>query len=256
MASKTDTLQQLIDMSHRLGEEHKGLVILGEGNTSARVDDSTFYVKASGTQLATIGTEGMVEVDFAKVLPLLDGPELGDAEIKTALRAAMVDPEGKLLPSIETVFHAFLLTVPGVDFVGHTHPISVNSILCSKGWCDLTQGRLFPDEIVCCGTAPAYVEYTDPGVILARRIKEVVQDYIRENGERPKAILMQNHGLIAFGSTAKEVESITAMWDKTAKVLIGTVACGGPNYMSQVHVERICSRPDELERKKLIESMG
>ena len=255
MSPKNEVLKQLIEMSHWLGEEHRGLVILGEGNTSARIDDDTLYVKASGTQLGTIEAEGLVEVNAPKVLAMLDGPELSDDEIKTNLRAAMVDPGGKLLPSIETVFHAYLLSIPGVNFVGHTHPISVNRILCSKGWYDCTQGRLFPDEIVCCGIAPAHVEYTDPGVALARRIKEVVTDYIREHGERPKAILMQNHGLIALGSTEKEVRSVTAMWDKTAKVLAGTFQFGGPNYMSEAQVERIHSRPDEAQRKKLIENL-
>lgn len=255
MSHKREVLKQLIDMSHWLGEEHRGLVILGEGNTSAKIDDDTFFVKASGTQLGTIEPAGLVEVYSAKVLSMLDGPELSDDEIKANLRAAMVDPNGKLLPSIETVFHAYLLSIPGVNFVGHTHPISVNRILCSQGWYDSTQGRLFPDEIVCCGIAPAHVEYVDPGVTLARRIKEVVTDYIRERDERPKAILMQNHGLIVLGATAKEVQSVTAMWDKTAKVLAGTYQFGGPNYMSEAQVNRIHTRPDEAQRKKLIENL-
>lgn len=255
MSPNNGVLRQLIDMSHWLGEECRGLVILGEGNTSARVDDDTFLVKASGTQLGTIDASGLVEVNAASVLAMIGGPELTDDEIKANLRAAMVDPNGKLLPSIETVFHAYLLSIPGVNFVGHTHPISVNSILCSKGWYDFTRGRLFPDEIVCCGIAPAHVEYVDPGVTLARRIKEVVEDYIREHEERPKAILVQNHGLIALGSTAKEVMSVTAMWDKTAKVLAGTLQFGGPNYMTEEQVERIHTRPDEAQRKKLIENL-
>ncbi len=240
-------------MSHRLGIEGRGLVILGEGNTSAKVDDNTMYVKASGTQLGTIKAEGLVEVYAPKVLEMLDGPELADAEIKTRLRAAMVDPDGKYLPSIETVFHAYLLSLPGVGFVGHTHPISVNSILCTEQWKSATSGRIFPDEIVCCGIAPAYVEYTDPGVSLARKVRQAVEDYINEYGTRPKAILMQNHGLIAIGDTAKEVESITLMWDKTAKVLAGTHNFGGPNYMTPEQVNRIGTRPDEDQRKKLIE---
>lgn len=253
MASKEEVLQQLIDMSHRLGIEGRGLVILGEGNTSARIDETTMYVKASGTQLGTIKAEGLVEVRTPKVLEMLDGPELTDSEIKARLRAAMVDPEGKYLPSIETVFHAYLLSLPGVGFVGHTHPISVNSILCSKQWKSATSGRIFPDEIVCCGIAPAYVEYNDPGVSLARKVRQTVEDYIKEYGARPKAILMQNHGLIAIGDTAKEVESITLMWDKTAKVLAGTQLFGGPNYMTPAQVDRIDTRPDEEQRKKLIE---
>jgi rhamnose utilization protein RhaD (predicted bifunctional aldolase and dehydrogenase) len=254
MSSRNEILKQLIDMSHWLGEECRGLVILGEGNTSARIDD-TFFVKASGTQLGTIDADGLVEVNAPKVLEMIGGPELTDDEIKANLRAAMVDPNGKLLPSIETVFHAYLLSIPGVNFVGHTHPISVNSILCSKEWYEATQGRLFPDEVVCCGIAPAHVEYVDPGVTLARRIREVVEDYIREHQERPKAVLIQNHGLIALGSTAKEVMSVTAMWDKTAKVLAGTFQFGGPNYMTEEQVERIHTRPDEAQRKKLIESL-
>ena len=256
MGSKIEILHQLVEMSHRLGEESRGLVILGEGNTSARIGDETFYVKASGTQLGTISADGFVEVGFAKVLAMFEHPELTDEEIKEGLKAAMVDPKAAVMPSIETVFHAYLLSLPGVNFVGHTHSISMNSILCSKGWYDITQGRLFPDEIVCCGPAPAYVEYTDPGVPLARRIREVVTDYIRENEERPKAILMQNHGLIALGSSSKEVESVTMMWDKTARVLAGTFQFGGPNYLSKAHVERIHTRPDEAQRKKLIEGHG
>lgn len=253
MKSKAQVLQQLIDMSHRLGEEWRQIVILGEGNTSARTSDETFFVKASGTQLGTITENGFVEVYFQRVLDMFECETLSDEEIKQWLRTAMVDPEGPYLPSIETLFHAYLLSLPGVNFLGHTHPVSVNSVLCSKGWYDATQGRLFPDEIVCCGVAPAYVEYVDPGVPLARRIREVVEDYIREYEERPKAILMQNHGLIALGDSAKEVESITMMWDKTARVLAGTYLFGGPNYMSKAHVERIHTRPDELQRKKLIE---
>lgn len=253
MASKEDIMQQLIEMSHRLGKENKGLVILGEGNTSARIDDDTFYVKASGTQLATISADGFVEVNAPGVLEMLDGPELSDEQIKERLRAATVSPRGPFLPSIETLFHAYLLRLPGVNFVGHTHPISLNAILCSKGWRDVTRGRIFPDEIVCCGSAPAYVEYTDPGVLLARSIREAVTDYMEEHAVRPKAILIQNHGLIALGSTAREVESITLMWDKVAEVLAGTFQFGGPNYMSRRHVSRIATRPDEEQRKKLIE---
>jgi ribulose-5-phosphate 4-epimerase/fuculose-1-phosphate aldolase len=70
---------------------------------------------------------------------------------------------------------------------------------------------------------------------------------------RPKAILMQNHGLIAIGSTVKEVQSITAMWDKTAKILIRTFQFGAPNYLSERQVKRLCTRPDEEQRKRLIE---
>lgn len=256
MASKEEVLEQLVDMSRRLGQQGRGLVILGEGNTSAQVTDEVLYVKASGTQLGDITGDGFVEVNSPKVLAMLEGPPLTDAEIRAKLTEAVVERGGALMPSIETLFHAYLLSLPGVDFVGHTHPISVNSILCSRGWRDVTRGRVFPDEIVCCGAAPAHVEYTDPGIPLARRIREVVKAYLEEHRVRPKAILIQNHGLIATGATPKEVESITLMWDKTAKILAGTFQFGGPSYMTDENVARIDARPDEEQRKTLIEGRG
>ncbi|HSW43277.1 MAG TPA: hypothetical protein VLM76_12275 [Patescibacteria group bacterium] len=53
MSAAPDALHQLIGLSRSLGEPSRQLAILGEGNTSARIDDETFWVKASGTQLAT-----------------------------------------------------------------------------------------------------------------------------------------------------------------------------------------------------------
>ena len=253
ISTKSDIVNQLIRMSHWLGDETRGLAILGEGNTSAKSSESSFYVKASGCQLGNITEEGLVEVDSLEVLKMLDGSVLTDSQIKNRLRQATIDKNAPLLPSIEALFHAYLLTLPGVNFVGHTHPISVLSILCSKGWKEVTSGRVFPDEIICCGNAPVHLEYTDPGVTLGRTIRDAVVEYIGDWGTRPKAILMQNHGLIAIGSTAKEVESITAMWDKTAKVLMGTYHFGGPQYMTTADVARIAGRPDELQRKRLIE---
>ena len=240
-------------MSHWLGEESRGFAILGEGNTSARIDGENFLVKASGSQLGTITAGGIVQVSFEKVLDMLDGPALSDSEIKTRLLDATLDNPRGLYPSIETLFHAYLLSIPGVNFVGHTHPVSVNAITCSRNWKEVTGGRLFPDEIVCCGVAPVHVEYTDPGVTLARKIKNAVESYVKEQGERPKSIIMQNHGLIAVGSTDSEVKSITAMWDKTARVLAGTFQFGGPNYLCEADVDRIHTRPDEALRKKMIE---
>ena len=39
---------------------------------------------------------------------------------------------------------------------------------------------------------------------------------------------------------------------KTARILLGTYAAGGPHYLSQNDVERIHTRPDEEIRRKLL----
>jgi rhamnose utilization protein RhaD (predicted bifunctional aldolase and dehydrogenase) len=240
-------------MSQRLGDPAQEYLILGEGNTSAQCDEESFWVKASGMELATIGEEGFCLLRFKPVLDLLmSEAELSDDAIKEHLSASSVYA-CMLRPSVETVLHAQLLNLPDVSFVAHTHPQSVLALLCSKGVEQAIAGRIFPDEIVSCGVAPVFVPYTDPGLPLAKAVHDGVHRFIEEYGERPKAILMQNHGLIALGESPKECESITAMWVKTARVLIDTAAFGGPNFLSPENVKRIHTRPDEKYRRRIIE---
>ena len=238
-------------MSNNLGDPALDYVILGEGNTSARADADTFWVKASGTELRTIEASGFVRVRFDRVLALLDAGDLSDDEVKAGLEAAKVDPAVTARPSVETVLHALALQLEGVHFVGHTHPTAVNTVLCSQQAEEAVSGRLFPDHIVYCGPASVYVPYTDPGVPLARAIRDSMAQYVDEYREVPKVILMQNHGLIVLGRTGQEVEDVTAMAVKAARVLLGTYTLGGPHFLTAQAVDRIHTRPDEAYRRKV-----
>lgn len=249
MPSSSEILADLILLSRRLGDPDRDLAILGEGNTSARINDATFYVKASGTELRTASEESFVEVSLPLALEALDGPDLADVEVKAALEGCRL-PGQQRMPSVETFLHAYLLSLPGIHFVGHTHPAAVNAILCSKASHEATSGRLFPDEIVCCGPAICYVEYTDPGVPLARTLRDRVETFIDAHNMPPKILLMENHGLIATGATSRDIEAATSMYVKTARILLGTYALGGPRFLSSEHVARIHTRPDEHYRQK------
>ena len=136
--------------------------------------------------------------------------------------------------------------------MGHSHPIAVNALLCSNAAPGIFRGRLFPDEIVCCGPEPIWIPYVDPGVPLALEIRAGVERYLDRWGAAPRVILMQNHGLIALGSNPAEVLSATFMMVKTARILLGTLAVGGPNFLSQANVDRIYTRPDEHYRQKAL----
>lgn len=237
-------------MSKNLGDPALDYAMLGEGNTSARADTGTFWVKASGAEMRTIEAGAFVRVHFDRVLALLESADLSDADVKAGLEAAKVDPATTVRPSVETVLHALALRLAGVNFVGHTHPTAVNALLCSQKAEEAIAGRLFPDEIVYCGPAPIYVPYTDPGVPLARKVRQAIDEYLDEYREAPKIILMQNHGLMALGKTASEVENSTAIYVKTARIILGTYALGGPHFMSPQAVARIHTRPDELYRRQ------
>lgn len=245
---KEDLLQQLIVLSHSLGEPEKDYVMVAEGNTSARVDDATFWVKASGSRLHNIGADGFVQMNLQGVLGMLEGGDLSDEEIKQRLGAAKVEAGASAWPSIEAPLHALALSLGQAEFVGHTHPTAVNTVLCSQQAAEVVQGRLFPDEITMCGVAPAFVPYADPGLPLMRKTREVLVRYLDDYGEPPKTILLQNHGLFALGKTPTQVENVTAMCVKAFRILVGTFALGGPRFLSPREVQRIYTRPDEVIR--------
>ena len=81
------TLETLLELSHFLGEEKRQLAILGEGNTSAQVDESTFLVKASGSCLQTLATDDLVACRFDALLSMLDHDKMSDQAIEESLMA-------------------------------------------------------------------------------------------------------------------------------------------------------------------------
>lgn len=247
---KVDVLQQLVDMSCALGIPERDYVILGEGNTSARVSEKTFSVKASGFHLNGIGPNGFIEMSFEPTLALMDKTGLPDEEIARQMLNARVDPTGTLRPSVESSMHAVIFALTDANFIAHTHPTMVNAVLCAQDCEKVIYGRMFPDHIVFCGVAPAYVPYTEFGMPLARAVRRSLEAYLDRYGVAPKSILLQNHGLIAVGKTASEVESITAMNVKSARVLLGTAAFGGPRFFTEAEVDRIYTHPGEAYRRK------
>jgi len=248
----TDATARLLDLSHQLGREERKLAILGEGNTSARVSADTFVVKASGSNLATLAPGGVTACRFAGLLPLLEARKMTDAAIDEALLASRIDANAKK-PSVEAIFHAYLLTLPGVNFVGHTHPVAVNQLLCSRFARTFAKRRTFPDEIVCCGVESVFVPYTDPGLKLAQAIRGAVVAYIKRLARPPRVILLENHGFIALGATPEAVLAATLMGVKAAEIFAGAAAvAGSPRFLTPAQVARIAGRPDEHYRQKAL----
>jgi rhamnose utilization protein RhaD (predicted bifunctional aldolase and dehydrogenase) len=241
--------EKLVQLSRDLGEPARRLVIIGEGNTSLRVNDETFWVKASGHQMPTITPQGFAQIRFAPILALFDDPPQTNSAQRLALRTALVD-DTHADPSVETSFHAMLLHDCGVNCIAHTHPIAVNRLLCSTQAETFARRRIYPDEVVLCGPESVFVPYVDPGLPLAMAIREQVHDYMDKFGEAPKVILMANHGLIALGQTTTEALNITMMADKAAEILWGAMQLGDVPFMSKEDVMHIYRRPDEIYRRK------
>lgn len=247
----SDPLSRILGLSHELGAEHRQFAVLGEGNTSVRLSERTFLVKASGASLGTLSELGVAECRFEPLLAVLGRTQMSDADVDTALFGARVDSAARK-PSVEAIFHAYLLTLPGVSFVGHTHPVAVNQLLCTAHARTFATRRLFPDEVVCCGVESVFVPYTDPGLKLAQAIRKAVVAYIKRLSRSPRVILLENHGLIALGATPESVLASTLMATKAAQIFVGAASAGKPRFLTAAQVTRIAGRPDEHYRQKAL----
>jgi rhamnose utilization protein RhaD (predicted bifunctional aldolase and dehydrogenase) len=245
-----DLLDQLVDMSRALGVPANDYVILGEGNTSVRADEDSFWVKGSGTQLATATRTSFVRVRSQPILASLGGAGMTDDQVKQVLAEATA--EGDRAPSIETFLHALCLQLDGVRFVGHTHPTAALAVLSCHQSRELFAGSLFPDQIVLLGPAYVYVPYTDPGLPLALAVRDAIDTFVESQQRVPKVVLMENHGVIALGGTPQDVLNVTQMLVKTCRIVLGTLSGGGPRFLLPKHVQRIDRRPDELARRRAL----
>lgn len=190
--------------------------------------------------------------------PLSSASEAPDSPLSSGGEGLGVRGQApRLRPSVEAFMHAWLLTLPGVEFVGHVHPTAVLSLVCSPDAQGLCRMRFFPDEVVCCGVATAWVSYVDPGLPLAAKIRDSVTHFVKEHGETPKVIWMQNHGLIALGRSPLEVETAILINVKASRMILMAGGLGAVEKdkivpLSPATVERIRTRPDEHYRQQLL----
>lgn len=224
------------------------MALLGEGNLSGTCSDGSFWVKASGYCMQTIGEDGFSRVDLDLVTRFLEQDQASDSQVSECLRSALFQ-SGMPAPSVETFLHALCLKIDGVKFVGHSHPATVLTILGSNLGAEPFMHHIFPEPAIVCGPVPAVVPYADPGFALGKATKIAIDRYLHQYQRSPKLILMKNHGMIALGETAQEVLDITLMTNKWAKILNGIYAIGTPQFLTDEQTWRMVTRPDEAIRK-------
>jgi rhamnose utilization protein RhaD (predicted bifunctional aldolase and dehydrogenase) len=247
--SSASDVSRLLELAHELGDRE--FTILGEGNVSCRCGQDTFRVKASGSTLETLGELELTECRFAPLLEAIAKPSLSDEEIEQVLLESRIRATA-LKPSVETFFHAYLLSLPDVRFVGHTHPIPINQVICTSHARTFAEHRQTPDEIVCCGPVSLLVPYVDPGLVLAQEIQSRLQDLRAHSDRLPRVILLENHGIITFGPSVEAVRSAMLMAVKAAQIYLGAQLLGGLRHLPDKEVERIDQRLDEKHRQKML----
>jgi rhamnose utilization protein RhaD (predicted bifunctional aldolase and dehydrogenase) len=239
-------LTDLVQLSRTLGEPWRRFAILAEGNTSQRVTEDQLAVKATGRSLRNASADDFVGVSLRRLSDLVDDVDAGDADV--AHYFDEVETEQGIRPSVEALLHVVCVLDAGAKTVAHTHPESVNALLCSDRADVLAGPPIFPDQVVVIGRRALLVPYTDPGVVLAREVRGRLADHARQWG-MPRVIYLGNHGMVALGSSVGHALQLTEMADKVSRVLAATLSFGNVLPMTEESVERIDTRDDEQIRR-------
>ena len=218
-------MDELLELAHAIHP----FTICGEGNVSCREEES-LLIKASGTNLDNLVYDDLVRCG-------MNGKAYEDEEKK---------------PSMEVSVHAWILnTFPQINFVAHTHPTNTNKILCSERIFSFAKRRLFPDQIVRNGARSCVVPYATPGKPLRDAIKESIISFMSSERYFPKLILLQNHGIISAGASAKDCIASTLMCEKSAEVYIGAREMGSITYLTKEQIAEVDTSPDEKYRREI-----
>jgi rhamnose utilization protein RhaD (predicted bifunctional aldolase and dehydrogenase) len=174
-------------------------VIAGGGNTSFK-DEERIWIKASGIPLAGIQKNGFVCLSREKLAVVntasySQDPVEREEEVKADVAAAILSPEN-LRPSVETSLHNLI----DYKFIVHTHPTLVNGLLCSLKAGEEVQARF--------GDMALFVEYTDPGYILFKKLQEMIGEYTLHHGKPPQIIFLQNHGVFVGADTTETINEL------------------------------------------------
>ncbi len=192
----TTARSELLRLCNALGEPARDLASSAEGNVSSRADNpksgtSHMIIKASGCSLATMIESDLLLVDRQVISPLLAQENVTDDPTAAAYRASVVGAgTSPRMPSVEAILHAVLYDETHAQVVAHTHPTAVNAILCSTSPRLLVGGALVPDMIVVLGRRQLLLPYIDPGVPLARAVRDAVRGFIAEEGTAPRFIYL------------------------------------------------------------------
>ena len=196
----------------RLIGADSALVLHGGGNTSVKSrtlnkvneEVDVLYVKGSGWDLDTLEPPGLPGVLLDHLIKLRELDSLSDEDMVNEQRTHLLDASSPN-PSVETLLHAFLPH----KFIDHSHA-DASLVIANQ-----------PDAEKICqeiyGKTIGIVPYIMPGFALAKLSAEIY-----EKDKTVEGLMLINHGLFTFGSTAKEsydrhIQAVTKAEEYIAK---------------------------------------
>lgn len=184
----------LVVYASRIIGANRNLVLWGGGNSSIKVSGKdhrgekteVLWIKGSGSDMRTIAPRNFTPLRLDDLRRLIKREAMTDEEMVAYQMKSVLDPKAPK-PSIETLLHAFLPP----SHIYHTHADAICALTDTPG-----SRRLIASAL---GGEVAVVDYTRPGFLLSKWVWEVYQ-----KNPKLKGIVLDKHGLITWGETAKE----------------------------------------------------
>jgi len=235
--SKNAALDGLVYRSNLLGKDRSIANMYG-GNTSVKTickdhlgnDVEVLWVKASGSDLATMQEKDFAGLKMADMLPLVNRDEMSDEEMVEYL-SHCVFALNRPRQSIETLLHAFL----PFKHIDHTHPDAVTSIASTPTGRELTR-ELWGDKAL-------WTDYERPGFLLSKHIYQAVK-------EKPqvKLVVMGKHGLITWGDDCQSCYNATIQAVQEAEEFINRKRSG-----RKIFSPALVTSPSPEERSEILQ---
>tara|TARA_Y100001936_G_C16093997_1_gene689786 strand:+ start:8829 stop:9908 length:1080 start_codon:yes stop_codon:yes gene_type:complete len=169
------------------------IVQSGGGNVSVK-SNGIMLIKSSGIHLSDVSSsKHLAKINLNGLLSTFKNKITDSAFQKRIERKIIKNTLNSKVPSIETSMHIFLN-----DYVLHTHPTSVLSIVSNKN-AQSTIGKLFKD------VHHLIIKYKNPGTLLAQEIYKKIESYKKSNRAVPKIIFLLNHGVIVHSDDLNEI---------------------------------------------------
>ncbi len=183
---------QRLYTAHLIGSD-ASLVLHGGGNVSVKASGKNFlgeeleaiYVKASGTDLSHLSSEGLTSLDLQRLRKMRQIESLTDDQLRDAYSLCCLNANAAT-PSIETLLHAFLQH----RFVDHSHADAVLTLT------NQLDGHALIKEAL--GDSVGIIEYIRPGLSLATAVANLCDSQPDLVG-----VVLMKHGLVTFGPDAQ-----------------------------------------------------
>jgi L-fuculose-phosphate aldolase len=203
--------KELIQACHKIYAN--GFVAAYDGNLSARIDDKKLLITPSGKCKGEMEEKDLLEIDYEGNVLIGDGHV--SAEVKMHLLAYQNREE--------------------INSVVHCHPIHASAFSVVDK--ELNK-PIFPESILSLGKIPLCKYST----ISTEEVEESILPYI----EYVWVLLLQNHGVLAFGKSIKDAYFKIEKLEHFAKIMTVAEILGGANNLSVDQLKKLYMISEEI----------